>query len=484
MTVLLVLENPDLWPGEIPGVQVISPKDYLTDPSFSLLRRARLYNLSASYKYQSLGYYVSLLALARGHAPVPSVGAIRDMKIPVILRLLNEDFEDQLQKSFARLKSTTFTLSIYFGRNLANRYSRLASQLFQIFQAPLLRADFVKKEGQWRLKGVNQIAAEDVPEDHWPFVIEAARAYFAPGRRTRRQKKPPKYSLAILYDERDPTRPSDPIGIEKFVRAGEQVGFDVDLISKKNFPRLPEYDALFIRETTSVDNHTYNFSRRAAKEGMVVVDDPDSILRCTNKVYQHELFERHRVPAPRTFVAHRQNLQKLKEILTFPCVLKRPDSSSSLEVHKASSAEEFCVVAKNLLSSSSLVVVQDFIATAFDWRVGVYDNEPLFICKYYMADGHWQIANWKASEQDRHGWVETIAVEDAPPALCRLALKACKPIGRGLYGVDIKESGKRFYVIEVNDNPNIENGLEDKVLGNALYETVMRGFFRRLEERK
>jgi len=158
MTVLLVLENPDLWPGEIPGVQVISPKDYLTDPSFSLLRRARLYNLSASYKYQSLGYYVSLLALARGHAPVPSVGAIRDMKIPVILRLLNEDFEDQLQKSFARLKSTTFTLSIYFGRNLANRYSRLASQLFQIFQAPLLRADFVKKEGQWRLKGVNQIA--------------------------------------------------------------------------------------------------------------------------------------------------------------------------------------------------------------------------------------------------------------------------------------------------------------------------------------
>ena len=56
---------------------------------------------------------------------------------------------------------------------------------------------------------------------------------------------------------------------------------------------LAEFDGLFIRETTSIDNYTYRFARRAWQEGMPVIDDPVSMIRCTNKVYLHELMEAH-----------------------------------------------------------------------------------------------------------------------------------------------------------------------------------------------
>jgi hypothetical protein len=38
------------------------------------------------------------------------------------------------------------------------------------------------------------------------------------------------------------------------------------------------------------------------------------------------------------------------------------------------------------------------------------------------------------------------------------------------------------YVIEVNDNPNIDEGVEDEVLGDSLYLTIMQEFLRRIEK--
>jgi glutathione synthase/RimK-type ligase-like ATP-grasp enzyme len=40
-------------------------------------------------------------------------------------------------------------------------------------------------------------------------------------------------------------------------------------------------------------------------------------------------------------------------------------------------------------------------------------------------------------------------------------LKACEVVGRGLYGVDIKEINGDYVVVEVNDNPSIYAGNED-----------------------
>ena len=61
------------------------------------------------------------------------------------------------------------------------------------------------------------------------------------------------------------------------------------------------------------------------------------------------------------------------------------------------------------------------------------------------------------------------------------AIRAANLVGDGLYGVDLKETAEGVFVIEINDNPNIDRGIEDAVLGDALYETVLRSFIRRIE---
>jgi glutathione synthase/RimK-type ligase-like ATP-grasp enzyme len=54
-------------------------------------------------------------------------------------------------------------------------------------------------------------------------------------------------------------------------------------------------------------------------------------------------------------------------------------------------------------------------------------------------------------------------------------------VGNGLYGVDLKELDSGVYVIEINDNPNIDAGTEDAVLGDELYRKVLGHLLRQFE---
>ncbi len=47
--------------------------------------------------------------------------------------------------------------------------------------------------------------------------------------------------------------------------------------------------------------------------------------------------------------------------------------------------------------------------------------------------------------------------------------------------MDLKQVGDRVVVIEINDNPNIDAGVEDAVLGEALYRRLKEEFVRRIE---
>ena len=79
---------------------------------------------------------------------------------------------------------------------------------------------------------------------------------------------------------------------------------------------------------------------------------------------------------------------------------------------------------------------------------------------------------------------ETIPIERAPADVVKLALKATQAVGDGLYGVDIKRVGDKPVVIEVNDNPNIDVGVEDAVLRDEIYNRVMEVFLDRIERSK
>lgn len=126
MPALIVADGTHDWPFRIPNAEVVDARDYLVKPEFAKRRHVKLFKLCRSYQYQTTGYYVSLLAEARGHDPIPSVITIQDMATPAMVRVVADELEESIRRSLAPLTSDEFTLSVYFGRNLAKRYERLA----------------------------------------------------------------------------------------------------------------------------------------------------------------------------------------------------------------------------------------------------------------------------------------------------------------------------------------------------------------------
>jgi glutathione synthase/RimK-type ligase-like ATP-grasp enzyme len=168
--------------------------------------------------------------------------------------------------------------------------------------------------------------------------------------------------------------------------------------------------------------------------------------------------------------------------LPFPLVLKLPESSFSQGVFRVNNTEELEEKLKLMFKESALVIAQEFLESDYDWRIGMMDNTPLFACKYYMANGHWQIYNWDHNEQDEFsGKHETVPVAQVNSEILKAAIKATTLIGNGFYGVDIKEVKGKAYVIEVNDNPNIDVGVEDLLLGDDLYIRIMQSIYNRIE---
>ncbi len=482
MISLVVVENPKSWPFDLEGAEVIAARNYLTDERWAGSRRVAVYNLCRRYGYQTTGYYVSLLAAARGHRPLPSVDTLQALGRSDLLRVASDDLDQLIQRSLRTLRSDEFSLSIYLGRNVARRYDALARALFNQFPAPFLRARFRRQEDHWTLVGLRPVPASEIPEGHVPFVVEQATRFFRrrPGIRTPEDLR---WDLAILWREEDPDAPSDARAIRRFIRAARSCGIRAHILSPDDTGRIAEFDALFIRETTAVEHHTYRLARRAAREGLVVVDDPSSIIRCTNKVYQAELFRRFGVPAPRTLILHSGNVDEVASQVGLPCVLKRPDGSFSRGVVKVRDEVELEATLPALLEESELVVAQEWTPSTFDWRVGILDGKPLYACRYHMAPGHWQIIRTDAPASQRYGKVEPLAMEEVPEAVLSTAVDAANLIGSGLYGVDVKEVDGRVLVMEVNDNPNLEAGLEDGILGEDLYVEVMSYFRRRLDSR-
>jgi glutathione synthase/RimK-type ligase-like ATP-grasp enzyme len=483
MSNLLILDRPARWTFQIEGLEVVSAKAYVADSRYAELKSARVFNLCQSYRYQSIGYYVSLLAEARDHRAIPSVTTMQDFRSQAIIRTIAEDVDGLAQKTFQKIPEKEVTLYIYFGQTLLPEHRALGRQLYNLFQAPLLKTTFIFNK-KWLVQQVAPITLGSIPEVDLEHVQTFAQTYFSRKRFPNTRIQQYVYDLAVLVGKDEVSAPSCPLALRKFAEAAEKQRVYCEFITRDDFHRLSEFDILFIRETTAVNHHTYRFARKAYAEGLVVIDDPWSIMRCTNKVYLAERLAQARVPTPRTLVLQKESLKvgAAPMDLHFPCVLKQPDSAFSLGVVRAENEIDFRFKLQQLFEKSDLVIAQEFMATDYDWRIGILDGRPLFACKYYMARGHWQVCNWAAHPHSREGASEAIRIEHVPELVLDTALKAANLIGDGLYGVDLKELDGKVYVIEVNDNPSIDAGVEDAVLNNELYQTIIQSLIRRVEE--
>jgi glutathione synthase/RimK-type ligase-like ATP-grasp enzyme len=482
----VVVERLEDWAPFYPAENLITAEQYLnSDPSPD--SSAQVINLCRDYRYLGQGYYCSLLAEARGDRVIPSVRTINDLSERRMYILGLSSLEKLLHKKkegLANIDMRNYTLRVCFGTTRVEELHSLARQLFDLFPCPLLDVVLKHVDGTWAVDGVRPLSVHQLDEAGQDEFAAALDHFSSKIWKRPRKKKRYSYDLAMLVDPDEALPPSSKKALENFVQAGRQIGIDVDLIGKCDYSRLTEYDGLFIRETTNVDHHTYQFAQKAEFMRIPVIDDTNSILKCANKVYLAELLRENKVATPQTRILYRDNpsaLAEAAEALGFPLVLKIPDGSFSRGVYKVGAMNELEATAKQLFESSVLVLAQEFMYTDFDWRIGVLGGRALFACKYFMSEGHWQIYNHAATGSRRSGGFATMAIEQAPSDAVKMAVRAAGLIGKGLYGVDIKQCGDSFSVIEVNDNPNIDAGVEDLHLGKLVYHRVMEHFYSEME---
>lgn len=473
---IILLDSLSDWKPYYKTSSTLSVSDYLKEKYLGSETNLVI-NLSNDYSYNSEGYYCSLLAQARGHRVIPGVEIINKLETGTGIRLdmnLHKLCYQWIQKNEI---SENWYLTIYFGKCKEKGLEKIAQYIFDNYPAPLLRV-CLNNRSKNQIESIQALPINQLTEEEQDYFAEALDNFNRKVWRTRSQKNY-RFSLAILYDPEEKFPPSNKKALQKILEIARKMNVYAELITEDDRTRLVEFDALFIRTTTSLNHYTFHLSQRAAQNEMAVIDDPLSIIRCTNKVYLNELLEKEKIPTPSSMLIFRSNNNSFEEIsnkLGTPFILKIPDGSFSHGIKKITNEGDLIAAFSILFEKSAILLAQEFIPTEFDWRIGVLNGEPLFACKYYMAKGHWQIYLHNNNGKSKEGLVDTIPMYKVPPQVLKTALKATSLIGKGLYGVDLKVVNNKVVVIEVNDNPSIDHGLEDAILGDELYYRIINHF--------
>jgi glutathione synthase/RimK-type ligase-like ATP-grasp enzyme len=274
--------------------------------------------------------------------------------------------------------------------------------------------------------------------------------------------------IACFVEKYNFSDPREEAALNNFKETAEKQGNEFHFLFREDISDVPKFDAVFIRATTDPLNTAYVVSKTAWELGLKVIDDPESITICGNKIHQYALFKKYNVPRiPTVFLnkdeLHHKKISDIFDELGKPVVIKAPYTSFSKYVEKAACETSFRDVAKRFFKKSDVLAVQKFTPTAFDWRVGVLNNDVLYVCKYMIPKGRWKHGA-KLRGKPTVVWGRTVALkkESIRQSLREVALKACSVVGKGLYGVDVKEVDGEFVVVEVNDNPSIYAGYEDR----------------------
>lgn len=481
-TTLVVVDRLDDWCTSN-GFEAIDFRKYLKDYPKINEPRTSVINLCDTSRYLSQGYYCSLLAESRGHRVIPSVKTINLIQnaapeLPASQIGLTRK-EHALLEDRAQLDDG---FMIYMGKAESPSLHSIAWKIFQHYRAPLLEARFCASKNLFSLRSPALTELSTAQQcDFLATLGESATSRWGRGSSAREYR----WEMCILVNPDEKVPPSNKGAIKRFVRAADKLGIQASVMSAEQILDINRFDALFIRETTAIDHHSYRFACEAESNNIIVIDDPTSILRCCNKVFLHDAFSYQNVPSLRTRIVDNTEtaqLDDLENLLGYPMVVKMPESSFSQGVFRVEDRPSLTARLNQLLEDSALVIVQEYMPTDFDWRIGVLNGRPLYACRYYMAAGHWQIYN-HSSKRNFSGGFESLPTFEVPRPVIDVALSACRVVGDGFYGVDIKENDGRAFVIEVNDNPSIEHKIEDASIGEELYMQVMSEFLRRLELR-
>ena len=98
--------------------------------------------------------------------------------------------------------------------------------------------------------------------------------------------------IACFVEKYNFTDPREEAALHNFKQAAEQSGQEFSFLFRENIEDIPNYDAVFIRATTDPLFTSYIVSKTAWELGIKVIDDPESITICGNKIHQYALIRK------------------------------------------------------------------------------------------------------------------------------------------------------------------------------------------------
>ncbi|MGF3522346.1 MAG: ATP-grasp domain-containing protein, partial [Candidatus Bathyarchaeia archaeon] len=166
--------------------------------------------------------------------------------------------------------------------------------------------------------------------------------------------------IACFVEKYNFSDPREGAALQNFKCAAEKSGNEFHFLFRENIEDIPKYNSVFIRATTDPLFTAYVVSKTAWELGLKVVDDPESITVCANKIHQYALFEKFNVPRiPTVFLnreeLHHREISRIFRELGKPVVIKAPYTSFSRYVEKAACETSFREVAKRFFKKSDVL---------------------------------------------------------------------------------------------------------------------------------
>ena len=154
----------------------------------------------------------------------------------------------------------------------------LSEKVYEQFLIPLVTMIFVKTEDSYLLSSLSPTKYSHLSADE---RTHSQRIPFRSGILMSR--------LGIFVDRKTLSNSEQLNALIRCRDVAEGMGHDVEFIFPVDIHKIPNVDALFIRARTDPMNVTYVAARMASFYGIPVIDDPQSIQICSDKVnmYSH-----------------------------------------------------------------------------------------------------------------------------------------------------------------------------------------------------
>ncbi|HEX2255583.1 MAG TPA: RimK-like ATPgrasp N-terminal domain-containing protein, partial [Afifellaceae bacterium] len=205
--VLVVSQPRDLAARDLPHV-VVTSDDYVARPFMFAGAPQKIINLARSYRYQTAGYYCSLLAEARGHRVLPSVETILELRSRSHYEHALPELEEALNREVkAAGEAVPKSLFVAFGRPDVAGFERFSELIFDWFRAPALTVSL--KGTEWRsIAKIELTPITKFTAAQRATFTEALKGHTMRKWRAPRQRTAPRYSIAVLHDSKDPLPPT------------------------------------------------------------------------------------------------------------------------------------------------------------------------------------------------------------------------------------------------------------------------------------